>query len=51
MATRLGVRCWFQDKPGAPHYDLSKKTRAVAIRYGAREITSRELLMVAKRCS
>jgi hypothetical protein len=35
MADRLGVGRWFQDKPGAPHYDISKFNREGAIRNGA----------------
>ena len=50
MAIRLGVRRWFQDKPGAPHYDISKANRSLAIRYGAIEVTSRALLTAARRC-
>ncbi|RVH56225.1 DUF4031 domain-containing protein [Sinorhizobium meliloti] len=48
MADRLGVRRWFQDKPGAPHYDICKATRRRAIAAGAVEVTRRELLAKAK---
>jgi hypothetical protein len=50
MAIRLGVRRWFQDKPGAPHYDISKMNRSLAIRFGAVEVRPRELLAAARRC-
>jgi hypothetical protein len=50
MADILGVRQWFQDRPGAPHYDICKATRARALRLGAVEVSSRDLLAVAKRC-
>ena len=50
MAIRLGVRRWFQNKPGAPHYDINKANRSLAIRYGAIEVTSRPLLNAARRC-
>jgi hypothetical protein len=50
MAELLGVRRWFQDKPGAPHYDISKMNREKAIRHGAIEVRSRDLLTVAKAC-
>lgn len=50
MADILGVRRWFQDKPGAPHYDICKATRARAIRLGAVEVSSRALLAAAKAC-
>ncbi len=44
MADRLGVQRRFQDKPGAPHYDISKMNRERSIRHGATEVQSRELL-------
>ncbi len=45
MADRIGVaRKWFQDKPGHPHYDICKANRALAIKLGAVEITSQELV-------
>lgn len=50
MAEFLGVRRWFQDKPGAPHYDISKTNRERAIRNGTVEVSSRTLLAAAKRC-
>lgn len=50
MADILGVRRWFQDRPGAPHYDICKANRARALRLGAVEVSSRELLAAAKRC-
>jgi hypothetical protein len=50
MADRLGVRRWFQDKPGKPHYDLCKANRARAIAAGAVEVESRALLEIARNC-
>lgn len=50
MATQLGVSRWFQDKPGAPHYDICKKNRARAIQSGATEVSSRDLLLIARKC-
>lgn len=45
MAERIGIRRqWFQDKPGHPHYDICKSKRAMAVKYGAVEITSTELV-------
>lgn len=45
MATRLGLKPgWFQDKPGHPHYDLSPNKRALAVKYGAAEVGSIELI-------
>ncbi|MCB5201668.1 DUF4031 domain-containing protein [Neorhizobium sp. T786] len=46
----LGVRRWFQDKPGAPHYDICKRNRARAIAAGAVEVNRRVLLAKAKGC-
>ena len=44
MAKRLGLRPeWFQDKPGHPHYDISKGKRRLAVKYGAVPVTMREL--------
>lgn len=46
MADRIGVaRRWFQCPPKAssPHYDIAKSKRAMAISFGARAITWREL--------
>lgn len=50
MAARLGVRRWFQDKPGAPHYDICKANRARAITAGAVEASRRDLLLKARNC-
>jgi hypothetical protein len=50
MAKQLGVRRWFQDKPGRPHYDVCKAYRARAIAAGAVEVDSRCLLKVARNC-
>jgi len=50
MAICLGVRRWFQDKPGAPHYNISKGRGSLAIKYDAIEVTSRDLLTAARRC-
>ncbi|HMN12797.1 MAG TPA: DUF4031 domain-containing protein [Bellilinea sp.] len=45
MADRIGMkRSWFQDKPGRPHYDLSPGKRALAVRNGAVEVTSTDLV-------
>lgn len=47
MADRIEVqRKWFQDKPGHPHYDISLAKRALAVKFGAKEITSMELLYI-----
>lgn len=48
MATALGVRKWFQDKPNKPHYDICLQRKMQAIKLGAKEVTSKELLNVLK---
>lgn len=49
MAQRVGLRrSWFQDH-SVPHYDVSKSRRALAVDLGAKEITSRELVEIARR--
>lgn len=48
MAERLGLkRAWFQNKPRHPHYDLRPSKRALAVQYGAVEVTGVELV---RRC-
>jgi hypothetical protein len=43
FAKKLGLKPeWFQDKKGFPHFDLTEKKRAQAIRKGAVEITNYE---------
>jgi len=49
FAESLGLqRQWFQ--PKRPHYDLTKAKRKLAVRLGAKEVASRELLEVCRRC-
>lgn len=50
MADRLGVKRWFQDKAGAPHYDICKANRSKAISLGAIEVSRRVLLVKAHGC-
>ena len=48
MAAKIGVsRRWFQDKPGFPHYDICKAKRALAVSFGAIEITRKQLVEIA----
>jgi hypothetical protein len=50
MADKIGVaRRWFQNKPGFPHYDICKAKRELAVRFGATEISWRELVAMVKR--
>lgn len=45
MAHSIGLkRAWFQDKPDFPHYDLSPSRRALAVKYGAKELTCLEMV-------
>lgn len=50
MADAIGVRRkWFQH-PGSwrRHYDIALSKRKLAVKYGAREVTTRELVMVLR---
>jgi hypothetical protein len=52
MATAIGMKlAWFQDKPSMPHYDLVETRRRKAVKLGAIEHTSREMVsfMQARR--
>jgi hypothetical protein len=45
MAAKIGMkREWFQDKKSLPHYDLTVSRRAAAVRAGAIERGSRQLM-------
>lgn len=48
MATILGLRKYFQDRPGLPHYDLMAGKRGEAVRLGAVEVSCQELLKLCK---
>ena len=44
FAIKIGLnRTWFQDRPGFPHYDLTRRIRGVAIGAGAIEHTACEM--------
>jgi len=48
MADKIGVsREHFQDKPGLPHYDISQKKKALALKHGAANVPTRVLAMMA----
>lgn len=50
FAQAIGLRrSWFQDKPHFPHYDLSPKLRAVAVRNGAVSITTTEMVNLKRK--
>lgn len=49
MADAIGIRRkWFQRRSVYPHYDICKHKRGLAVRLGAVEVTSRELVQKAK---
>jgi hypothetical protein len=49
FASTIGVRpCWFHRGSKYPHYDITAPQRDTAIAAGARAVTSRELLPIAK---
>lgn len=47
MADRIGVRRKWLQKPGTPHehFDICTSKRALAVKYGAKEITWRDLAL------
>lgn len=51
MADRIGVRRKWIQKKGTPgeHFDISKSKRALAVQYGAREVTMFELVRIIQR--
>lgn len=50
MADKIGVaRKWFQKKASAPHFDICKSKRALAVSAGAVEVDRRQLSAVMKR--
>lgn len=50
FALRIGLRLsWFQEGRH-PHYDLTSSKRAVAVTYGAQELSVRGLLRVTQAC-
>ncbi len=49
MAERIGLkREWFQNH-SIPHYDISLSKKGLAISYGAKEVSSKELIRRATR--
>lgn len=51
MADRIGVaRRWFQGPPKHdPHYDISLSKRTLAVKFGAKEVSQREIVMVIRK--
>lgn len=51
MADRIGVaRRWYQGPPktGRPHYDIALSKRAIAVQFGAKQITWREAAAITR---
>lgn len=53
MADAIGVRrCWFQDPRtmgvSAPHYDIAKSKRALALRLGAQTVDRYQMAVISK---
>ena len=45
MALKIGMKLiWFQNKKKLPHFDLVESRRIKAVKFGAIEITSRQLV-------
>lgn len=49
MAVKLGLRKYFQPRPGLPHYDLMVGKREEAVKLGAIEVDPKEFLRLCKR--
>ena len=50
MADKIGIaRRWFQGDARAPHYDICKSKRALAISNGAIEIDRREVVLLMRK--
>ena len=45
FASSIGLaRAYFHRKPGNPHYDVPLRFRFMCVKYGAREITRKEMV-------
>lgn len=50
FAQKIGLkREWFQSNPRHPHYDLSPGKRAEAVKNGATEVTTEEMVRIIWR--
>ena len=50
MADKLKLPLeYYQDDANIPHYDLSLMMRKKAIKYGAKEVTTREIIKTQRR--
>lgn len=49
FAASVGIkRCWFHRGSAYPHYDVTGEQREHAVQAGAKAVTTRELLPIAK---
>jgi hypothetical protein len=49
MADKIGVaRKWYQVAPSGDHYDIAMSKRELAIEYGAKPITCKQLAMMCR---
>lgn len=49
FAAKIGLkREWFQDSPRFPHYDLTPYKRVFAIRKGAVQVLSRDMVRIVR---
>lgn len=47
MADKIGVnRKWFQSKSKYKHYDICKAKRALAVGFGAKEVTGKDIVLM-----
>lgn len=52
MAKKLKLRGeWFQAHRRHPHYDICLSKRRLAVKYGAKEVTSRELINIINKAN
>ena len=50
FAAKLGLkREWFQNHRIHPHYDITESKRELAIRLGAKELTTREMALRTRK--
>lgn len=50
MADRIGVkRKWFQSDSSTPHYDICKKKRELAIKFGAVDADRRKVVELIRK--
>jgi len=49
MADKIGIkRKWFQNHKKYPHYDISKAKRKLAVEFGSKEMSARDLVKMMR---